>query len=137
MTVHLLTQFSIITPCSLMSSMRSSIKTWFRACLFHPFFSVKKISLERFGPLLQSSHVGSCHFLPHLLTKRENKTTFLEFTEITFAVLGVHIHIEFVAHSIKRLLATEIRLFTQNYAISSNAFISRSLSKGFLTEIRT
>jgi len=37
--------------------------------------------LERPGPLLQPFPVGPFYFPPHLLTKGENKTTLLKFTE--------------------------------------------------------
>jgi len=50
--------------------------------LFVPSFLLpKKILLERPGPLLQPFHVGPFYFPPHLLTKGENKTTLLKFTE--------------------------------------------------------
>jgi len=45
------------------------------------FLLIKKILLERLGPLLQSFDVGPFYFPPHLLTKGENKTTLLKFTE--------------------------------------------------------
>jgi hypothetical protein len=45
------------------------------------FLLAKKILLERLGPLLQPFDVGPFYFPPHLLTKGENKTTLLEFTE--------------------------------------------------------
>ncbi len=45
------------------------------------FLLVKKLLLEQLGPLLKGFHVGPFYFPPHLLTKGENKTTLLEFTE--------------------------------------------------------